>query len=112
MNSLENYKTLLDEDDIRRAVARLSHEIIESNQGIDDLILIGIETRGHHIASRIINMINDFENCSLRSYSIDPQFFRDDIVSNQKQNDIAILESKKGSYPPYPSLTSDRTLQP
>ena len=49
MNSLENYKTLLDEDDIRRAVARLSHEIIESNQGIDDLILIGIETRGHYI---------------------------------------------------------------
>ena len=88
MKSLENYKTLLDEDDIRRAVARLSHEIIESNQGIDDLILIGIETRGHHIASRIINLINDFENCSLRSYSIDPQFFRDDIVSNQKQNDI------------------------
>ena len=88
MKSLENYKTLLDEDDIRRAVARLSHEIIESNQGIDDLILIGIETRGHYIASRIINLINDFENCSLSSYSIDPQFFRDDIVSNQKQNDI------------------------
>ena len=88
MKSLENYKTLLDEDDIRRAVSRLSHEIIESNQGIDDLILIGIETRGHHIASRIINLINDFENCSLRSYSIDPKFFRDDIVSNQKQNDI------------------------
>ena len=85
MKVFENYKTLLDEDDIRRAVARLSHEIIESNQGTKDLILIGIRTRGHHIASRIVTMINTFENSSLDCYSINPQFFRDDINNkNQK----------------------------
>ena len=88
MNSIENYKTLLDEDDIRRAVARLSHEIIESNQGVNNLILIGIRTRGHHIASRIVNMINTFENTSLNCYSINPKFFRDDIEIKNKATEI------------------------
>lgn len=88
MKSFENYKTLLDEDDIRRAVARLSHEIIESNHGTNNLILIGIKTRGHHIASRIVNMINTFENTSLNYYSINPQFFRDDIKTKNQKPEI------------------------
>lgn len=88
MKSIENYKTLLDEDDIRRAVARLSHEIIESNQGVNNLILIGIRTRGHHIASRIVNMINTFENTSLDCHSINPKFFRDDIEIQDKSQEI------------------------
>jgi pyrimidine operon attenuation protein/uracil phosphoribosyltransferase len=88
LKSVENYKTLLDEDDIRRAVARLSHEIIESNQGINNLILIGIKTRGHHIATRIVNLINTFENSSLPCHSINPRFFRDDIEIENKASEI------------------------
>ncbi|MAU23869.1 MAG: bifunctional pyr operon transcriptional regulator/uracil phosphoribosyltransferase [Chloroflexi bacterium] len=90
MKSLENYKTLLDADDIRRAIARLSHEIIESNQGTKNLILIGIKTRGLHIASRIVNMINTFENTSLDCHSINPQFFRDDIQIKDKVPNIEL----------------------
>ncbi len=69
-------------------MARLSHEIIESNQGINNLILIGIKTRGHHIATRIVNLINTFENSSLPCHSINPRFFRDDIEIENKASEI------------------------
>ena len=64
-------KVLFDEDDIRRAIARLSHEIIESNHGTNDLILLGIKTRGQHIAKRISESINLFENDFTSSPFID-----------------------------------------
>jgi len=83
-------KVLFDEDDIRRAIARLSHEIIESNHGTNDLILLGIKTRGQHIANRISESINLFENSKVQSHSIDTQNFRDDIKNPKKINEIFI----------------------
>ena len=49
-----NKKIILDEDGIRRSLTRMSHEIIEKNKGVDDLILVGIKTRGIFIAKRIV----------------------------------------------------------
>ena len=86
-NNLVQYnKVLFDENDIRRAIARLSHEIIESNQGINDLILLGIRTRGEHIAKRISNSINLFENTNIESFNIDIKNFRDDLYLNYSVN--------------------------
>ena len=45
--------TLMDEKAIGRAITRISHEILEKNKGIDDVVLVGIKTRGVPIANRI-----------------------------------------------------------
>ena len=83
-------KVLFDENDIRRAIARLSHEIIESNQGINDLILLGIRTRGEHIANRISNSINLFENTNIESFNIDIKNFRDDLKNTKRISELFI----------------------
>ena len=83
-------KVLFDEDDIRRAIARLSHEIIESYHVTNDLILLGIKTRGQHIAKRISESINLFENSKVQSHSIDTKNFRDDIKNPKKINELFI----------------------
>jgi len=90
-NNLFQYnKVLFDENDIRRAIARLSHEIIESNQGINDLILLGIRTRGEHIAKRISNSINLFENTNIESFNIDIKNFRDDLKNTKRISELFI----------------------
>ena len=86
--NIYTYKTLFDENDIRRAIARISHEIIESNEGTKNLILLGIQTRGQHIAKRISEAISTYENISLNYYSIDPKFFRDDIKTSNKLDSL------------------------
>ena len=75
------YKTLLDEEGIRRAISRISHEIIESNKGVRDLVIIGIHTRGVFIAKRITDIINKFEHSDITPNSIDPKNYRDDIIN-------------------------------
>ena len=90
-NNLVQYnKVLFDENDIRRAIARLSHEIIESNQGINDLILLGIRTRGEHIAKRISNSINLFENTNIESFNIDIKNFGEDLKNTKRISELFI----------------------
>ena len=90
-NNLVQYnKVLFDENDIRRAIARLSHEIIESNQGINDLVLLGVKTRGEHIAKRISDSINLFENTNIESFNIDIKNFRDDLKNNKRISELFI----------------------
>ena len=52
-----NARTVLNADEINRAVTRISHEIVESNHGIEDLLLLGIPTRGVFLAERIAQSI-------------------------------------------------------
>ena len=54
---MTEYKILLDEKAIQRALTRISHEIIERNKGVDKLLLIGIKTRGIPLAQRIAQKI-------------------------------------------------------
>ena len=53
---------LLTSADIDRAIKRISHEIIEHNQGVSNLVLIGIPTRGSFLAQRIAAFIREFES--------------------------------------------------
>ena len=54
-------RQIMNHQDIRRALARVSHEILEHNRGIDSLIIVGIYTRGVHLARRLANNIEQFE---------------------------------------------------
>lgn len=46
-------KIILDEDAMRRSLTRMSHEIIERNKGVDNIVLVGIKTRGEFLALRM-----------------------------------------------------------
>lgn len=71
-------RVVLTADDIRRALARISHEILERNGGDHGLVLIGIQTRGVHIANRLAENISRFEGFTPPVGSLDPRLYRDD----------------------------------
>ena len=62
---------LMDEKAIGRAVTRISHEIIERNKGIEDVVLVGIKTRGVPIANRISKKIEQIEGTQVNTGEID-----------------------------------------
>lgn len=70
---------LMDEDAIRRALYRLSHEITEKNKGVTDLVLVGIRTRGVPLAQRLAALIRENENVDLPVGILDITFYRDDL---------------------------------
>lgn len=70
---------IMDADGIRRAISRISHEILEKNQGTKDLVLIGIRTRGVPLAERIKERIAEFEGVSVPLGLLDITLYRDDL---------------------------------
>lgn len=76
---------VLDEVGVSRTLKRISHEIIEKNKGIDDLILVGIKRRGYPIAERLSKIINKIEGRNIPVESIDITFYRDDLSISSEQ---------------------------
>jgi pyrimidine operon attenuation protein/uracil phosphoribosyltransferase len=72
-------KKLLGADDIRRAIARLAHEVIERNRGVQDLVLVGLRTRGVPLAQRLQAAIREFEGTSVPLGELDITLYRDDV---------------------------------
>jgi pyrimidine operon attenuation protein/uracil phosphoribosyltransferase len=71
---------LMEPDDMRRALVRLSHEIVEANKGTDDLVLVGIRTRGAPLAERIASSIAGFEGTDVPTGALDVTLYRDDVA--------------------------------
>jgi pyrimidine operon attenuation protein/uracil phosphoribosyltransferase len=69
---------ILDSGDIDRALKRIAHEIIERNQGIEDVVLLGIPTRGAILSDRLAKVISSIEG-DLPSGRIDVTLHRDDL---------------------------------
>ena len=72
-------RTVLDSGDISRALSRISHEILERNKGADDLVLLGIPSRGVPLAERIAERIAAVEGEAVPSGSLDVTMYRDDL---------------------------------
>ena len=70
---------LLSADDVRRAIVRIAHEIVEQNRGCQDLILVGMRTRGVPLAQRIAAAIRDFEGEEVPVGALDIGLYRDDL---------------------------------
>ncbi len=75
-------RTVLHEADITRALTRISHEILESNKGPDDLVLLGIPTRGVTLAARIAALVAEFGGAPVPVGSLDVTMYRDDLHRN------------------------------
>jgi len=73
-------KTLvMDEGDIRRAVTRIAHEILERNRGAKDLALVGVRTRGAPLAHRLAHLLSEIEGVQVPVGILDITPFRDDL---------------------------------
>lgn len=77
---MEYKSTLLDEDAVRRTITRISHEIIEKNRGVEDIVLVGIKRRGYPLALRIAENIKRIEGVSVPVGSVDITLYRDDLT--------------------------------
>ena len=71
--------SVLDADDIRRALTRIAHEVLERDKGADALVLVGIANRGDHLARRLAAEIERIEGAAVPVGVLDITFYRDDI---------------------------------
>lgn len=83
---------IMDEKAIGRAITRISHEIIERNKGIENVVLIGIKTRGVPVARRIADKIESIEGQRVEIGEMDITLYRDDL--SKKQIDPVVNSTK------------------
>ena len=79
MTEFREKAILMDDDGIRRALMRIAHEIVEKNKGTENLLLVGIRTRGVPIATRIAEEIARIEQRVLPRGVLDITLYRDDL---------------------------------
>ncbi len=72
-------KIIMTAEDIRRTLIRIAHEIIERNQALDQLVLVGMHTRGVPLAKRLAAIIASFEETSVPAGALDISMYRDDL---------------------------------
>lgn len=78
-------KVLFDASTITRSLKRIAHEIMEKNTSLDDVVLIGIKTRGSFLAQRLAEFIQLFEGVELPLGELDITKYRDDITREMKE---------------------------
>ena len=83
---MQKFKTtLMDEAALMRAVRRISHEIVERNKGTENLVLVGIKSRGIPLAKMIRENILALEGVELPLETLDTSLYRDDIEKPEIQ---------------------------
>lgn len=85
-------RVIMDEAAIQRTVTRIAHEILEYNKGTDNLILLGIKTRGAFLARRIQQKIENIEEKVVPTGTIDITQFRDDLKNRTAQSNEETYE--------------------
>jgi len=70
---------VMEPDDVRRALTRIAHEVLERDRGVSDVVLVGIADRGDDLARRLAHEIRRIEGVEIRVGVLDITFYRDDI---------------------------------
>lgn len=81
----EQEKLLYTEDEMRRAISRMAHEIVERNAGASDLVLVGLRTRGAPLAQRLAQKIGELERLTVPVAELDATAHRDDLPARAPQ---------------------------
>lgn len=76
---------ILDQKNFERTIIRLAHEILEKNRGAENLVLVGIRTRGEFLAIRIAKKIKEIEHREIPVGLLDITLYRDDLRENLSQ---------------------------
>ncbi|CAI3342203.1 pyrimidine biosynthesis protein R [Enterococcus cecorum DSM 20682 = ATCC 43198] len=81
-------KEVIDSVTMKRAITRMTYEMIERNRGLEDLVLVGIKTRGIYIAQRIAQRLKQIEEIEVPVGELDITSYRDDQKkhSSEKQD--------------------------
>jgi pyrimidine operon attenuation protein/uracil phosphoribosyltransferase len=66
-------------EDVRRAITRIAHEIVETHQGLEGVVLVGLQTGGVPLAGRLAEALDKVEGVEVPVGSLDVAFYRDDI---------------------------------
>jgi len=96
-------KILLTSREIERALARIAHEVVEKNKGAEDVVLVGMRTRGVPLARRIADIIEAFEGIPVPVGALDISLHRDDISPSE-------LNPENPSLTDIPVSISDRRV--
>ena len=80
LHAPEQGKALLDADGLERTLSRIAHEIIEGNPSIEDVALVGIQTRGVPLAQRLARLIDERAGATPELGAVDITFHRDDVM--------------------------------
>lgn len=72
-------RVILGAADLRRALARIAHEIVERNHGVDGIVLLGIQSRGVPLARRLARQLRELEGADVPQGEIDITLYRDDL---------------------------------
>jgi pyrimidine operon attenuation protein/uracil phosphoribosyltransferase len=70
---------VMEPDDVRRALTRIAHEVLERDRGVSDVVLVGIADRGDDLARRLAHEIRRIEGADIPVGVLDITFYRDDI---------------------------------
>ena len=82
---MTNSVKLMDSDQVRRAVTRIAHEILERNKGVEDVCLVGIRTGGAVLADRLRHAVKEIEGVDMPAGILDINLYRDDLDLVVKQ---------------------------
>ena len=80
---------IMDESALARTLKRISHEIIERNESVDNVCLIGIKTRGVPLANRIAKIVGTLENRKIETGELDITLYRDDLPPEKNESQAA-----------------------
>ena len=90
-------RQIMNQEDVRRALTRVAHEILEHNRGAEDLVIVGIHTRGVHLARRIAASLVEFEGIEVPVATLDVSLYRDDLgTRSQTQNKLQPTDIPSG----------------
>ena len=88
-------KLIMDDLAIQRSLKRITHEIIEHNKGVDNIIMVGIRSRGVYLARRLAALIRSFEQVEIPVYALDVSFWRDDHKRTQSRSEAIPVQERK-----------------
>ena len=88
-------KQIMDEAALKRAVMRISHEIIEKNKGTENIVLVGIKRRGIHLGQMIRDNIMKIEGIEIPFQTLDIHFYRDDLTT---ESDSPVYKEENNTF--------------
>ncbi len=73
---------ILDQEQLKRALIRIAHEILEKNQGASNIAIVGIQSRGFYLAQRLVKNVSSIESIEVPIGALDISLYRDDLSTN------------------------------
>jgi pyrimidine operon attenuation protein/uracil phosphoribosyltransferase len=94
-------RVLLDDEQLQRTLRRIAHEIVEKHPDLDDLVLVGIYTRGATLAQRLRELTGSFTGHAVPTGALDISFYRDDVTlrSEQRAHPQPVVKATRLDFP-------------